>query len=95
MDYDMCNNIDNSEILRIYLENDRSVSKTASIKNLHRNSIIYRINQIEDILKIDLDNFNERMRLILTYHAMDVMEHMKKEKQEYAIDGDDIDSQAL
>ncbi|MEL7647965.1 MAG: helix-turn-helix domain-containing protein [Sedimentibacter sp.] len=95
MDYDMCNNIDNSEILRIYLENDRSVSKTASIKNLHRNSIIYRINQIEDILKIDLDNFNERMRLILTYHAMDVMEHMKKEKLEYAIDGDDIDSQAL
>jgi hypothetical protein len=92
IDYDTCNNIDNSEILRIYLENDRSVSKTALKMNLHRNSIIYRINQIEDILKIDLDNFSERMRLILTYYAMDVMEYMKKDDGEYSFAGADIDN---
>lgn len=94
IDYDKCNNIDNSEILRIYLENDRSISKTASKKNLHRNSIIYRINQIEGILGIDLDNFSERMRLILSYYAMDLMEHMKKDNGESITSSEVIDKRA-
>lgn len=54
------------ELLYYYLSCERSLSQTAEKVHMHRNSVIYRIQKIEDRLGLDLDDANVRLRLILT-----------------------------
>lgn len=42
--------------LKCFLDNERSASKTAAKLYTHRNTILYRIQKIQDILKCDLDD---------------------------------------
>ena len=37
---------------------------------MHRNSVIYRLQKIQDILNLDLDDPDVRMRLMITFKIM-------------------------
>jgi DNA-binding PucR family transcriptional regulator len=69
MESDRKNDTDNINILKVFLENDRNASQTSKIVKLHRNSVLYRINQIEEILGESLDSPEFRMRLMLALYA--------------------------
>lgn len=65
-DYDKDHDEDLLETLFVYLATERSYVKTSEILNLHRNTIVYRINKIEGIIKINMEDIHERIHVILS-----------------------------
>ena len=51
-----------------YLRLDRNVVATAKHLFIHRNSMIYRLQRLENLLNLNLDDINVRMYLMLSYH---------------------------
>lgn len=58
-----CSNV---KLLYYYLCSERNISLTAKHVHMHRNSVIYRIQKIQDILALDLDNPDVRLRLMIS-----------------------------
>ena len=59
------------ETLRIHLFNERNITKTAADLDLHRNSVIYRMSTIEDLIDSDLDNDDNRFDLMLSLRIIE------------------------
>jgi carbohydrate diacid regulator len=60
--------------LRCYLDNDLSLTKTAKTLKIHRNTLVYRLERIEDISGLDPRLFNDAFQLKIAlildqYHA--------------------------
>ena len=53
------------ETLRYYLESERSVQEAARRTYTHRNTVIYRLNNIKALLGCDLDDAGDRLRLLV------------------------------
>lgn len=62
----------NSNLLLLYhyLSTERNISLTAKQVHMHRNSVIYRLQKIQDILNLDMDDPDVRMRLMITFKIM-------------------------
>jgi sugar diacid utilization regulator len=60
---------DYTTTLRVYLENNRSVSRTAEQLFVHRNTVTYRIGRILDVLGVDLDDPNQYLAVYLACFA--------------------------
>ena len=62
----------NSNLLLLYhyLNTERNISLTAKQVHMHRNSVIYRLQKIQDILNLDFDDADVRMRLMITFKIM-------------------------
>lgn len=58
-----------STTLRVYLENNRSVGRTAAQLYLHRNTVAYRIAKVLDVLGVDLDDPNQFLAVYLACYA--------------------------
>lgn len=58
---------DNMRLLEIYLRNNRNITNTANEMHLHRNSIIYRLERISELLRVPLDNPDVQMRLLISF----------------------------
>ncbi len=58
---------DDLHLLFVYLCHERKSTETAAILNMHRNSIIYRINRIEESLQIDLNDEHTRLMLLFSF----------------------------
>ncbi|UYO64367.1 helix-turn-helix domain-containing protein [Acetobacterium wieringae] len=56
--------------LRVYLQHGRNLSSTAKELNLHRNTLIYRIDKIGRILKLDLSHLSEEKNFFLIFSCM-------------------------
>jgi hypothetical protein len=65
--YDKKNNTDFYETLYQYLLNERSRIKTSEALNIHRNSLMYRINRIESLCGFNLEDPNVRMYILISY----------------------------
>lgn len=52
--------------LKVYLENERSVSRAASELFMHRNTIAYRIDKISELIRSDLDDADTRLAMLLS-----------------------------
>ena len=63
---------DNYHLLRTFLLTERNISLTARLMHMHRNSIIYRLNQIREILAVDLDDPDIRLRLMLSFKILEI-----------------------
>lgn len=79
-EYDMVNNDNLVETLRIYLENDRNIGVSAAQMFLHRNTLKYRLKKIEEILLCDLSDVNVCFNLRL---AFKIDNFLKSEKSYY------------
>jgi len=51
-----------------YLRLDRNVTAAAKHLSIHRNSMIYRLQRLEKLLNLNLDDINVRMYIMLSYH---------------------------
>src|SRR5699024_2093780 len=58
--------------LAVYLNNNGNVTQTAKELYLHRSTLVYRLNKIQELLGIDIDDANERFNLQLAYKMSDL-----------------------
>ena len=65
--YDIQNKSDFTEILRTFLMEDGSFIKTASRLFMHRNTLQYKINKIQEILEVDLSDPKVRFEINLGF----------------------------
>ena len=70
---------DNYHLLRTFLLTERNISLTARLMHMHRNSIIYRLNQIREVLAVDLDDPDIRLRLMLSFKIMELLDGKRLE----------------
>lgn len=74
---------DNTKLLEVFLNSDRNASVTARTMNLHRNSVLYRVKRIEEIMGVNLDQASVRIRLLLSLHILRYLERKKLQKELY------------
>lgn len=66
-------NYSNLELLRNYLLTERSISTTAKLMHMHRNSVIYRLGKIQELLGIDLNNPDVRLRVLISFKILELI----------------------
>jgi len=54
--------------LFIYLQNERSITKTSEKMQIHRNTLIHRIERIEEMAEGILEDPDKRLQILLTYY---------------------------
>lgn len=64
-----CSNI---KLLYYYLCSERNISLTAKQVHMHRNSVIYRLQKIQDILALNLDDPDIRLRLMISFKILEM-----------------------
>lgn len=60
-----------TQLLRTYLDCERSIVDTITKEHLHRNTFHYRIRRIQEIMNCDLDNPKVRLELQLALRMLD------------------------
>lgn len=73
VDYDNKNNSNLTDILKCYLTHDGSVKETADELFVHRNTINYKLNKIEELLDMDLSALNTRFQLMIGFMLQDMI----------------------
>ncbi|MFW6022656.1 MAG: CdaR family transcriptional regulator [Halanaerobiaceae bacterium] len=61
-------NTDIGEIIEALVENNLNISQTADALFIHRNTLLYRLNKIEDLTGLDPKNARYLFTLLLAYH---------------------------
>lgn len=67
------------EVLYAYLSHERNTTETAKALFIHRNTMLYKIHQIEEIIGESLDDPMLRERLMFSYHTLSYMRRYQKE----------------
>lgn len=65
IEYDRLNDTDYVQFLQVYFDEGCHVAQTAQRLFLHRNSITYKLHKIEEILSVDLNDFQTRVELMM------------------------------
>lgn len=65
------NGTNDFDLLKVYLYFDCSVKKTADLLNMHRNTVVYRLNKIKTDYRIDLGNCDTRLFLHYLFGVLD------------------------
>ncbi len=73
-DYDRANNTDMLSTLHMYFECGRSLTQTAEKLFIHRNTMLYRMERIQQILDVDLKRTNESFRIQLGLYIMHLIQ---------------------
>lgn len=71
-DYDEKNHTDFYETLKVYLEQERSYAATSKALNLHRNTLLYRVERIGELTGLELDSPETRLHLRISFAMEDV-----------------------
>lgn len=61
--------------LKVFLDNERSVSRTSEALFTHRNTVLYRIRKIREILNRDLDDAYIREYCRLSIRILELYRH--------------------
>ncbi|MDR1328477.1 MAG: helix-turn-helix domain-containing protein [Oscillospiraceae bacterium] len=62
--------VDYFNTLRVYLECDRNLLRTAELLFIHRTTLFYRLKQIKKLLTGDLDDTDYKLRLLLSMELL-------------------------
>lgn len=65
MRYDEQHHTDLLPTLGAYFDNNGNMARTAHVLNIHRNTLVYRLGRITEILQLDMDDSNVRLNLHL------------------------------
>lgn len=68
--YDLKHNTEYFKTLHVFLQKERSLVETAKVLNIHRNSLIYRVERIKSVIGEDLDDANLREYILFSYRMM-------------------------
>jgi len=63
IDYDLENSNNLLDTLKVYIEQSGNLPKTAELLFIHKNTLIYRIHRIEEILQCDFKNINHLVNI--------------------------------
>ena len=74
VEYDRVNGTDLTETLRVYFRYSGSVKETAASMFVHRNTVSYKLNKIEDILGVNLSDFAVREFLSVGLQVREVLD---------------------
>ncbi len=67
------------ETLYVYLTNDCNTVKAAKLMYVHRNTMYYKINKIEELIGQSLENGKLKERLLFSFHVLEYAEKYKNE----------------
>ena len=73
--YDADNKSELYDTLYQYLLNERNLVKTAESLNIHRNSLLYRIKKIKELIEVDIDNPRVRQYLLFSFQLYEYEEN--------------------
>ena len=65
-EYDLKNNTVFFETYYLFLLHERNLVRTARVLNIHRNTLVYRIEKIREMISIDEDDPAKRMHMLLS-----------------------------
>ncbi|MCD8217944.1 MAG: helix-turn-helix domain-containing protein [Clostridiales bacterium] len=68
--YDAVHHTDFYETLHIYLKKERNIAETARQMHLHRNTLLYRLKRLEELVPADLDDDRTRLHLLLSFEIV-------------------------
>ena len=68
------------DVLFHYLMNDRNLVKTAAAVYMHRNTVINKVNKIQELLKLDLEDPRLRQRLIFSCQMIRYYERVMEQE---------------
>lgn len=77
INYSEENDINLVETLKVYLQNNGNAKSTAAEMYMHRSSLIYRLERIEALLQIDLNDFETRFDLMMALKLLDMKDQSK------------------
>lgn len=66
-DYDRRHGTQYNATLFAFLKNERNLIRTAASLFIHRNSLVYRVSRINELIDVNLDDYDERQYLLLSY----------------------------
>jgi hypothetical protein len=70
-EYDKTNHTDLFHTLKIYLELERNVLQTARALYIHRSTLFYRLERIQKIAQVNLDDSKERLLLRFSFYILE------------------------
>lgn len=71
-DYDLQHSSNNLQLLRVYLWYERKITETGQRLHMHRNSVIYRISRMENMIGLDLDDYRTRLALQMSFLLLEL-----------------------
>ncbi len=66
--YDQENNADLYHTLHVYLRLEKNVLRTAKELFIHRSTLAYRLDRIQKVINVNLDNPRERLKLEISFY---------------------------
>lgn len=79
--FDQKNHTDYLRTLICYLQNNCSVNTTSDILNIHRNSLLYRIRKIEELLNFEISSSEERPYMLF---ASFLISHFDEQSRQFS-----------
>ena len=70
MDYDEKHSTDYMDVLKLYFENNCSITQTANESFYHQNTLKYKIKAIKDILGYDISTNENRVRIMICLYIL-------------------------
>jgi hypothetical protein len=71
MEYDKTRSGEFMNTLKSYLTHNKSIVDTATYLNIHRNTVSYRINRIQELFDINLDDVQTTFDVLLSFNILD------------------------
>lgn len=71
--YESANDSDLSLVLKSYLNHNGSVKETSDELFVHRNTVNYKLNKIEELLHVDLSALTVRLQLMIAFMLEDML----------------------
>lgn len=73
--YDKKNDTQYFKTLRSYLINERNIPKTASALIIHRTTLTYRLQKIQELFGLNLEDAYQRLYLLMSLFLLDTVEY--------------------
>ena len=74
--YDMENATEFLPTLKSYIFNLKNTKETASELYIHRNTLLYRINKIEELFGITLDSAEDFLYIMMIFYMQDLKKNL-------------------
>lgn len=71
-DHDFIHNTEYLKILYHFLLNERRASDASKFLNMHRNTVVYHIEKITELIHLDLEDPEVRLKLLLGYKILEL-----------------------
>lgn len=73
IEYDRENNSDYTRSLYTFIIHSKNITESAKALNIHRNTMFYRLEKIEAIMDIDINNSNTFLHLHLSFKILELL----------------------